>query len=159
MLAVETLYTTTLDSPIGTLRLLSDGEFLTGLYMGDVPVRADWLADASVFAEPIAQLQAYFVGELQEFSLRTRPVGTPFQQHVWAELEQIPYGTTISYAELARRVGNPLAARAVGTANGKNPLSILIPCHRVIAAGNQLGGYGGGLWRKEWLLRHEGAWK
>lgn len=159
MLAVETLYTTTLDSPIGTLRLLSDGEFLTGLYMGDVPVRTDWLADASVFAEPIAQLQAYFAGELQEFSLRTRPVGTPFQQHVWAELEQIPYGTTISYAELARRVGNPLAARAVGTANGKNPLSILIPCHRVIAAGNQLGGYGGGLWRKEWLLRHEGAWK
>jgi methylated-DNA-[protein]-cysteine S-methyltransferase len=106
-------------------------------------------------AEVIRQLQAYFAGELENFDLAVSPQGTPFQQKVWSELQRIPYGETLSYGELARRIGNPKACRAVGLANGSNPISIVIPCHRVIGSNGKLTGYGGGLPIKEKLLALE----
>ena len=106
-------------------------------------------------ADAVRQLKAYFAGELENFDLSLSPQGTPFQQKVWSELQKIPYGKTISYGELARRIGNPKASRAVGLANGSNPISIVIPCHRVIGANGKLTGYGGGLPIKEKLLALE----
>ncbi len=148
-------------SPLGKLLLTSDGEALTGLYMTRLAedsapeTMAHWKQCDSVFREVCSQLTAYFEGELVSFDLRLRLAGTPFQQRVWQELREIPYGTAISYVELARRIGQPAASRAVGGANGRNPISIIVPCHRVIAADGGLGGYGGGLDRKRWLLEHE----
>ena len=150
------------DSPIGRLLLTSDGTALTGLYME--PSRKaqstdGWAQDAAV--EPLAatlrQLSEYFAGTRREFDLPLRLDGSAFQQRVWHELTEIPYGVTWSYGQLAKRIGNPSASRAVGLANGRNPISILVPCHRVIGADGSLTGYGGGLERKRWLLRHEGA--
>lgn len=141
-------------SPIGPLRLTSNGEALTGLYMVDQGgPRSD--GDA-VLAEAERQLEGYFAGELRGFDLPLAPSGTEFQLQVWGELLNIPYGATISYGELARRVGDPKGARAVGAANGQNPISIIIPCHRVIGANGSLIGYGGGLDRKRFLLELEG---
>jgi len=105
--------------------------------------------------EVIRQLHAYFLGKLESFDVELAPEGTPFQQRVWKELLKIPYGETISYGELSRRIGNPNASRAVGLANGSNPIGIVVPCHRVIGANGTLTGYGGGLPRKKWLLEHE----
>jgi methylated-DNA-[protein]-cysteine S-methyltransferase len=152
------IYYTYVDSPVETLLLTSDGVSLTGLYMvvrGHGPeVSEDWIydPDAAPFAEAGRQLAAYFVGELTEFDLPLQMAGTEFQKRVWEELTRIPYGVTISYGELARRVGNPNGSRAVGLANGRNPISIIVPCHRVIGANGKLVGYGGGLPRKEALL-------
>ncbi len=101
------------------------------------------------------QLAEYFAGERTEFDIPLKLAGTPFQNRVWQELARIPFGVTISYGELARRVGQPTASRAVGSANGKNPISIIVPCHRVIATSGNLTGYGGGLPNKQWLLQHE----
>lgn len=154
MTATETVYYATVPSPIGELLAASDGEALTGLHMTGRP-GDDWLRDPAALAPAVEELRAYFAGELRDFTVPVRPAGTAFQRTVWAELRRIPYGTTISYAELAARVGNPKAARAVGAANGQNPVCVVIPCHRVIAADGTLGGFGGGLWRKEWLLAHE----
>ena len=147
-------------SPVGPLLLISDGTALVGLYTaGHHPSwsRVDGIEDASPFREVSAQLDHYFAGKLSHFDLPLRLNGTPFQQSVWAELMAIPYGTTISYRELAARIGNPRAIRAVGGANGKNPVSIIVPCHRVIGADGGLTGYGGGLDCKRWLLTHEHA--
>ena len=148
-----------LESPIGKLLLVADGDRLIGTYMsphkGQWGPRAEWREDDSALALARHQLTAYFAGELQQFDLPLRFDGTPFQQRVWRELEKISFGTTISYAELAARVGQPGAARAVGHANGRNPISIIVPCHRVIGASGKLTGYGGGLDRKRWLLDHE----
>lgn len=157
MTATETIYFTTVPGPIGEMLLTSDGDHLTGLYLSARQPAADWVRDAAALAPAVAEVEAYFAGELREFSTPVRSTGTPFQQKVWAELRRIPYGQTISYAELAARVGNPNASRAVGSANGRNQVCIVIPCHRVIAADGTLGGFGGGLWRKEWLLKHETA--
>lgn len=115
----------------------------------------NWRRDDDLFREAAKQLRAYFAGELTEFDLPLAPAGTQFQQRVWAELQKIPYGSTINYGELARRVGNPKAARAAGAANGSNPISIIIPCHRVIGSNNHLTGYGGGIERKRFLLDFE----
>lgn len=145
-------------SPIGNLLLTSDGENLTGLQMDSADgfeIDSDWDENTTPLAEAVIQLRAYFAGELKAFDLPLLPEGTPFQKRVWKELQRIPFGRTISYQELARRVGNPNASRAVGSANGRNPIAVIIPCHRVIAADGTLGGFGGGLDRKEWLLRHE----
>jgi len=117
----------------------------------------DWRWDEAPFKAAIAQLHEYFDRRRTVFDLPLAPVGTPFQQRVWTALLDIPHGVTISYGELATRLGDPKASRAVGLANGRNPISIVIPCHRVIGANGNLTGYGGGLDRKEWLLRHEGA--
>ncbi len=110
-------------------------------------------------APVVAQLQAYFAGELTDFDLPLQMHGTEFQRRVWAALCEIPYGETISYGELARWVGNPKASRAVGLANGRNPVAIVVPCHRVIGADGSLTGYGGGLDRKVWLLEHEASYR
>ncbi len=149
-------------SPIGRLLLTSDGTALTGLFTG--PSRKaqstdGWTEDAAIgpLAETSRQLGEYFAGTRRRFDLPLRWHGTVFQTRVWQALIEIPYGTTWSYGQLAKRLGNPNASRAVGLANGSNPISILVPCHRVIGADGSLTGYGGGLERKRWLLEHEGA--
>ena len=154
---------TYIDSPIGRLLLHSDGVAVTGLYM-DVPdqpqpAREGWTEDAGAgpLPEAIRQLRDYFQGTRREFDLPLRLDGTAFQRRVWDALTDIPYGATLSYGELAQRIDNPNASRAVGLANGRNPISIVVPCHRVIGADGSLTGYGGGIERKRWLLDHEGA--
>ncbi|MBI1897829.1 MAG: methylated-DNA--[protein]-cysteine S-methyltransferase [Acidobacteria bacterium] len=152
---------THLESPLGRLLLAGDelGLRLIGFTAGrhaSEPVEA-WREDAAQFAEAARQLAAYFGGELREFQLPLAPEGTAFQLRVWRELQRIPYGETISYGELARRMGNSKASRAVGLANGANPLPIVIPCHRVIGGDGTLTGYGGGLEIKRKLLELERA--
>ena len=154
----QTTYYDTLQSPIGELMLISDGKSLTGLYMANqkhAARRAKAIRDEALLKRPRARMQAYFAGELRDFELPLAAGGTPFQQRVWRALCDIPYGETISYGELARRIGQPKASRAVGLANGQNPIAIVVPCHRVIGANGSLTGYGGGLERKRWLLAHE----
>ena len=150
---------TYLESPIGTLLLAGTVDGLQQILFSTDgrPANPDpeWQEDASTLKEVLRQLKAYFAGELENFDLQLSPQGTPFQQRVWGELQKIPYGKTISYGELARRIGNPKASRAVGLANGSNPISIVIPCHRVIGANGKLTGYGGGLPIKEKLLALE----
>lgn len=108
-----------------------------------------------MLARAAAQLAAYFAGERRDFDLPLAPQGTPFQQRVWDALLAIPYGAVRSYGDVARAIGRPAASRAVGAANGRNPIAIIVPCHRVIGASGQLTGYGGGLPTKRWLLEHE----
>jgi methylated-DNA-[protein]-cysteine S-methyltransferase len=146
-------------SPAGPLLLAADEAGLRQILFvnGRASVRPDpaWREDRAALAEPIRQLRAYFAGELETFDLALAPQGTPFQLEVWRRLRDIPYGETISYGDLARRIGNPQASRAVGLANGANPISIVIPCHRVIGSNGKLTGYGGGLEVKEKLLALE----
>ena len=151
-----TVYTT-VPSPIGDLVLTSDGSAITGVYMGEPPHGIDptWRQDPAPFTAAVEQLGAYFAGERESFDLDLAPVGTPFQLAVWEALRTIPYGETRSYGELAAQIGRPGASRAVGAANGNNPLSIVVPCHRVIGADGSLTGFGGGLPRKQWLLSME----
>ncbi|MDQ4075315.1 MAG: methylated-DNA--[protein]-cysteine S-methyltransferase [Chloroflexota bacterium] len=154
-------YYTYVSSPLGLLLLTSDGSALTGLYMNEhkhgTAISDNWILrdDAPPFPEARTQLEEYFVGTRTQFDLPLAADGTAFQREVWAELETIPYGETISYGELARRVGRPRGAQAVGAANGRNPISIIVPCHRVVGADGALVGYGGGLERKAALLAHE----
>lgn len=155
------IYYRYLDSPLDPLLLVSNGEALTGVYMREQTHGAciddAWIHDdaAAPFAEAARQLDAYFAGTLTTFELPLAPRGTPFQQRVWEALRAIPYGATISYGELAARIDNPRASRAVGLANGRNPITLIIPCHRVIGADGSLVGYGGGLARKQALLELE----
>jgi methylated-DNA-[protein]-cysteine S-methyltransferase len=155
----ETLLHTTIESPIGDLLLLGDGHALRGLYMqaGRKPVRVSdsWQAADEPFAEARHQVEQYFAGERTAFDLPLAPEGSEFERRVWRALEDIPYGETESYGEVAERIGAPGAARAVGLANGRNPISIVVPCHRVIGANGTLTGYGGGLERKRFLLELE----
>ncbi len=150
---------TTMKSPIGELTLTAVGGSLTGVHMHEqrhLPkLPAGCERDDAGLEHAVAQLNAYFAGELVDFDLPMQMRGTDFQRRVWAALCEIPYGETISYGELARRLGNPKASRAVGLANGRNPVAIIVPCHRVIGADGSLTGYGGGLERKVWLLEHE----
>ena len=147
------------ESPIGPLTLAMDDSGLRQINFAQNgrPAAIDCYRghDAFIFSNTIRQLRAYFSGELEAFDLPLAPQGTRFQQRVWAELCKIPYGETISYGELARRIGNPNASRAVGLANGSNPIPIVIPCHRVIGSNGKLTGYGGGLHIKEKLLAIE----
>ena len=147
--------TTTFHSPIGPLTLHAGDGALTGVWMEDDPDLPQRTGYAPPLAEARIQLEAYFAGDLRVFDLPLAPEGTDFQLRVWKELSKIPYGETISYGELARRVGDPGAARAVGLANGANPLPVIVPCHRVIGADGSLTGYGGGLDRKRRLLELE----
>ena len=153
-----TTYTTPYDSPVGRLVLEADGEILIGIWLpsegrttthsaGELP---------TVLKDTASQLDEYFAGERTEFDVPMELDGTDFQKDVWTELSRIPYGTTISYGELARRVGRPKGPRAVGQANGRNPIPIIVPCHRVLAS-NGIGGYGGGLPMKRALLAVEGV--
>ncbi|MGE5287976.1 MAG: methylated-DNA--[protein]-cysteine S-methyltransferase [Micromonosporaceae bacterium] len=153
-------------SPVGPLTLVSEDGSLVGLYMdrqryAPAPQALGEAADGGspVLTEAASQLEGYFAGKRTTFELPLTPAGTPFQRRVWAALQEIPYGETISYGQLADRIGKPSAARAVGLANGKNPIGIIVPCHRVVGADGSLTGYGGGLERKEHLLAFERAVK
>ncbi|MBX6769589.1 MAG: methylated-DNA--[protein]-cysteine S-methyltransferase [Actinomadura rubrobrunea] len=148
-----------LDSPVGPLTLVADGGVLCGLYVEaqrhrppaeHFGVRVP--ATDEPFATAAAQLAAYFAGEPTEFDLPLALHGTPFQRRVWTALQKIPYGETVSYGELAQEIGRPTAARAVGLANGRNPICIIVPCHRVVGSTGSLTGYGGGIERKRYLL-------
>jgi methylated-DNA-[protein]-cysteine S-methyltransferase len=146
-----------LPSPIGPLRLVADEIGLRHVVFPNggryaVNIAADWIRDAAPLREVSAQLQAYFAGELIDFDLPLAPQGTAFQQQVWQALREIPYGATTNYGEIARRLGDKNLMRAVGMANGRNPLPIIIPCHRVIGANGSLVGFGGGLPTKRFLL-------
>jgi methylated-DNA-[protein]-cysteine S-methyltransferase len=153
------ILTSTVESPIGPLTLIAQDGVLTHLSMHEARHSTsppdDAIIDDAWFKDVASQLDAYFAGELATFDLEMNMIGTAFQRAVWAQLSAIPYGETISYGELAGRVGNPNASRAVGLANGRNPIAIIVPCHRVIGADGSLTGYGGGLERKTWLLDHE----
>ncbi|MGZ8413242.1 MAG: methylated-DNA--[protein]-cysteine S-methyltransferase [Gemmatirosa sp.] len=151
---------TWLDTPIGPMLLTADGDALTRASMGASPevVRADWERASSgpgILAEACAQLGEYFAGVRTTFDLPLAPVGTPFQQRVWEALRVIPFGETATYLAVARTLGDANATRAVGAANGRNPIGLIVPCHRIIGADGSLTGYAGGLDRKRWLLRHE----
>lgn len=155
----ETKLYTEFASPLGPIYLEGDGEALNCLYF---PQHRHWAGpnpkaerDDDAFSAVCEQLAEYFAGTRQEFDLPMKLHGTPFQQQVWQELAKIPFGVVFSYAELAKRVGNPTGFRAVGNANGRNPISVIVPCHRVIAADGKLTGYGGGLDRKKRLLAWE----
>lgn len=145
----------TIDSPIGELLLTGDGQALTGVHMQPFEVLPEWRREPAAFADPEEQLSAYFAGELTEFDLPLAPRGTTFQLRVWNALLEIPYGQTASYGELATAIGRPGASRAVGAANGRNPIAVIVPCHRVIGADGSLTGYAGGVERKRALLELE----
>jgi methylated-DNA-[protein]-cysteine S-methyltransferase len=156
---IEHPYYATVQSPIGELFLAGDGDALGILYMSDANDYSDAYAgrtrDEAALRPVIDQLRAYFAGDLQQFDLRLSPSGTEFQREVWDALNTIPYGETRSYGEIAAQIGKPKAARAVGMANNRNPIAVIVPCHRVIGANGSLTGYGGGLGRKELLLELE----
>jgi methylated-DNA-[protein]-cysteine S-methyltransferase len=148
-----------MDSPVGPLTLVATDGVLSGLYMDEQRHRPTETLfgprDDSHSGEVIEQLEEYFKGDLKDFDVPLAMAGTEFQRRVWTELRNIPYGETTTYGELAERLGQPTAARAVGLANGKNPISIIVPCHRVIGSTGNLTGYGGGLPRKRYLLSFE----
>lgn len=156
---VSTVFYTTFESPVGPLLLAGDADGLRRVSFESskhaAPPQADWRQDKAPFAEVICQLQAYFRGELREFDVPLAMEGTEFQLRVWNALRGIPYGETISYLQLAERIGNPKAVRAVGLANGSNPIPIIIPCHRVIGSDGSLTGFGGGISTKKKLLELE----
>ena len=149
----NTLYTY-LRSPLGDLLLFGDEQALRGVYM-DAKAPPGWRRSDEAFAAAGEQLDQYFAGERRDFDLPLDLRGTPFQRRVWQALLTIPYGETRSYGEIAAQIGRPDRPRAVGAANGRNPVSIVVPCHRVIGSDGSLTGYGGGLARKRWLLDHE----
>jgi methylated-DNA-[protein]-cysteine S-methyltransferase len=152
---------TVVDSPCGPLTLVAEGDALCGLYMDLQRHRphdsalGDPEPGAPIFERAETELKEYFAGQRREFDVPLTFAGTPFQRLVWAALREIPYGETMSYGELAERLGKPSAARAVGLANGKNPIGIIVPCHRVVGSNGSLTGYGGGLDRKRYLLDFE----
>ncbi len=149
------------DSPIGTLLLIGKNGVLEKLHFPrsarNIIIEHNWQEDCKSFLPVTDQLTAYFAGSLRTFTVQMRLEGTPFQQRVWKELIKIPYGQTASYGEIARRIGNPKACRAVGGANNKNPIPIIIPCHRVIGHDGSMAGFGGGLDLKKNLLQLEKA--
>ncbi len=155
------MYWHEIESPVGPLLLAGDGKSLELIYFQAGPharrAGSDWIADARPFRAVAAQLEEYFAGRRRKFDLPLEPRGTRFQRTVWQALLRIPYGETASYGELARQIGNPRASRAVGLANGANPLPIVVPCHRVIGADGSLTGFGGGLEIKRKLLALERA--
>lgn len=171
-----TLSTTTMDSPLGTLRLVASADTLVGVYLPDhknAPDLAEHIAfeqaheltdperaRAGHDAHPVLcaarqQLEDYFAGTRVDFALPLGPAGTPFQRAVWQALVEVPFGHTWTYADIARHLGRPSASRAVGAANARNPISIIVPCHRVVGSSGALTGYAGGLAAKQWLLAHE----
>ncbi len=145
----------TLPSPVGVLTIGADATGITAIaFPGEMPAVAG-TATSPLIREAVRQLRAYFAGQLTRFELPLSPAGTAFQKSVWQALLAVPYGATESYGEIAAAVGNPRASRAVGLANGRNPIAIVVPCHRIIGHDGSLTGYGGGLDRKRWLLAHE----
>jgi len=147
-----------IDSPIGTIRLTSDGDAVTGLHFEDEAGEAV-AKNIPVLLQCEKELNEYFAGTRKNFTVKTKNAGTVFMERCWRQLLSIPYGSTCSYADIAYWIGNPKGVRAVGGANNKNNISIIYPCHRVVGKDGSLTGYGGGLWRKEWLLKHEEKFK
>jgi len=155
------IYFDFIPSPIGQVLVTSDGRNLTGLYLenhkGGPTISSDWVRDPSRFTGVSRQLSSYFAGKLDSFEIATFVAGTDFQRAVWKELESIPFGATLTYGEIARRLNMPKASRAVGAAVGRNPVSIVIPCHRVIGSHSAITGYAGGIEKKKALLALESA--
>jgi methylated-DNA-[protein]-cysteine S-methyltransferase len=149
------IYTTCYPSPIGVLQITGTTDSIKTVDFAEVESHFDPTNLPPVIAACLSQLDEYFRGERQTFALKLKPEGTAFQQRVWQQLTTIPYGQTVSYMDIARLIGNEKTIRAVGAANGQNPIVIIIPCHRVVGSNGKLVGYGGGVWRKEWLLNHE----
>lgn len=155
------IYYTTMDSPIGELLLVSDGDSIIQVSMDSETfsqmIEPDWKNNGNLSVLSLAeeQLKEYFAGDRKDFQIPLSYQGTAFQKKVWSELRKIPYGEVLSYGQLAERIGNPKSSRAVGLANGKNPIAILVPCHRIIGADGSLTGYAGGLHRKRFLLELE----
>jgi len=147
------MFQQTIDSPLGAVQIFANEQGLLRINLGKIADTPD--ASSALTRLTATQLQQYFAGNLTTFTLPLAATSTPFQQQVWQALCQLPYGTTCSYARLANDIANPKAVRAVGAANGKNPLAIVVPCHRVIGANGTLTGYAGGLDNKAWLLDHE----
>jgi len=146
---------TTYESPLGTLLLVAEDGVIVRLALPGATPETSWARDDRAFAEARKQLADYFAGRRRDFDLPLAPRGTKFEMKVWSALRKIPYGETVSYADIARAIGNPHGARAVGQANGRNPIAIVVPCHRVIASGGKIGGYGGGVPAKRKLLALE----
>jgi methylated-DNA-[protein]-cysteine S-methyltransferase len=144
------------ESPIGLIEIGGTAEGVT--WLAFVQERRAEFESHAHLDQAVQQLAEYFNGSRRIFELPLRPEGTEFQRQVWGQLLQVPFGQTASYRDIATAIGRPQAVRAVGAANGRNPISIVVPCHRVLGSNGGLTGYGGGLWRKEWLLRHEGSW-
>lgn len=148
-----------LSTPLGTARITGDKSGVTAISILDEPLPD--LPLVRNLPDPLQaaydQLTAYFNGERQSFDFVINPIGTEFQRRVWEALREVPYGQTMSYLALARQLGDEKAIRAVAAANGRNPLWVVVPCHRIIGANGNLTGYAGGLWRKQWLLEHEGS--
>ncbi|AKD55230.1 methylated-DNA--[protein]-cysteine S-methyltransferase [Spirosoma radiotolerans] len=151
--------TTVFESPLGLVRVTGDEEGVSVISCTEVPADKTTLDIPlpTPVEQAVNQLKAYFAGERHTFDFLMKPVGTAFQQSVWQALLEVPFGTTLSYLTLSRRIGDEKAIRAVAAANGRNPLWIVVPCHRIIGSDGSLTGYAGGLWRKKWLLEHEGA--
>lgn len=146
---------TYVDTPIGAILIAGDGTSIFETYFAGAQPKPDWIRDDDAFAEATAQLRAYFAGDLKAFHLPLAPRGTEFQQSVWSALLEIPYGQTTTYSTIAEKIRRPAAVRAVGAANGANPIPIIIPCHRVIGTNGSLTGFGGGLDVKRQLLALE----
>jgi methylated-DNA-[protein]-cysteine S-methyltransferase len=142
-----------IESPLGIAKIVGDANGITEISVLSEGKKSHKIPDS--LKECVDQLQAYFKGERKEFDFKINPQGTEFQQKVWQELLHIPFGKTMSYLDLSKKLGDVKAIRAVASANGKNPLWIVVPCHRVIGTNGSLTGYAGGLWRKKWLLEHE----
>jgi len=158
-----TYYTFT-DTPAGTILLIGDGKKLNGIHWKSFErapkVQSDWIEDPKMFSMHLKQLNEYFAGERTSFDFEFSAEGTDFQKKVWKELSKIPFGASKSYATIARAIGKPKAVRAVGTAVGSNPMSIVVPCHRVLTSANKLGGFAGGIKSKQILLKREGiGWR
>jgi methylated-DNA-[protein]-cysteine S-methyltransferase len=154
------LYKAYYQSALGLIEIVAIEQVIKSVNFIEPEARdetAEVADDSPALAECLRQLDEYFAGELSEFELALDPDGTDFQKAVWRQLTTIPFGKTVSYLDIAKGIGNEKAVRAVGAANGQNPISIIVPCHRVIGSDGTLTGYGGGLWRKEWLLKHEGV--
>ena len=151
------IYTTYYHSPVGLLKISGTRDYISEVSFHDTTQKSDGSKKdmPPMLINCIEQLIQYFNGERRIFELPINQTGTPFQQETWSLLMTIPYGKTISYLQLAIKTGDPKATRAVASANGKNNVAIIVPCHRVIGANRELVGYGGGLWRKKWLLEHE----
>jgi len=150
----------TIDTPVGPVRITASGGRIRSVHLGadgGEDAVTGGPADRALVLRAAAQLGEYFDGTRTAFDLPLDAEGSDFQRAVWGELSRIPYGTVTSYGEIARRLGRPTGSRAVGAANGRNPIAVVVPCHRVIGADGTLTGYAGGLWRKEWLLAHEGV--
>jgi len=153
---MNSIFISYVESPIGTIEIKADEQSILSVLFKDTNKVETSFSENEISRNGKQQLSDYFASERKEFNLPLQLSGTDFQNKVWTELQVIPYGKTISYLQLAKNLGDPKCIRAAGTANGKNPFAIVVPCHRVIGSNGDLIGYAGGLWRKQWLLEHEG---